>query len=181
MCRGNGCQWCHYLGKAMIPIEFINTTKAKKMTEKNVMPPEITTASEFRTIIGAAQYWYKRARFAERNLVFRMTVAAVGGFILAYLLTGCSSTPQSLRSLATAKGAAKSVEAVCMLAHSWDGVNTPEQAILETQAVHEWCSRREYLVPWAELAEQARRIVEAQRNGKPHPDLIAPYSSETVD
>jgi hypothetical protein len=53
--------------------------------------------------------------------------------------------------------------AVCLIAQSYDGTIPKAEALLK------YCDKVEYLEPWAELADEARAIVEAQRKGMPRP------------
>jgi hypothetical protein len=96
-----------------------------------------------------------------------------GAFVLAFvavlLFSGCSPEDrQRLRSVASEVGAKDAGMAACALAHGFDG------QIPEAEAVTRWCSKATFAEPWAELAMQAKAIVDAQRAGKPRPDPVTP-------
>jgi hypothetical protein len=83
----------------------------------------------------------------------------------ALWLSSCSPEDrQRLRSVASEVGAKDAGMAACALAHGFDG------QIPEAEAVTRWCSKAAFAEPWAELAEQAKAIVDAQRAGKPRPE-----------
>jgi hypothetical protein len=93
----------------------------------------------------------------------------MGGLALAWALSGCSPEDrQRLRLVASEVGAKDAGMAACALAHGFDG------QIPEAEAVTRWCSKAAFAEPWAELAMQAKAIVDAQRAGKPRPDPVTP-------
>lgn len=83
--------------------------------------------------------------------------------LVAPLLTGCGAA-QTLRSVATEKGAKDAAVAACLLSHTFDGQWD------EFEVMQRFCSKREYLEPWIEEAVSIERLVMAQRSGKARPE-----------
>jgi hypothetical protein len=92
------------------------------------------------------------------------SLTTLGLCLFAFVATGCAGAEKTLRSIATERGARDTAMAVCAVAHSWDG------QIPEAETVVRWCAKAEFVQPWAELAAEAKAIVDAQRAGKPRPD-----------